>query len=368
AKTYGGTGGEEAFSIAQTQDGGYVLAGLTWSFGLGYGDLIVLKLKSDGSLSWAKTYEGTSYDYVESIVPTQDGGYIVSGATESFGAGFTDFLVLKLKSDGNLSWAKTFGGTEDDGDASIIQTQDGGYLVVGMTMSFGAGLTDILVLKLSSDGSLSWAKTFGGKSRDEPYSITQAQDGGYVIAGLTMSSGAGNADYLLLKLSSDGSLSWAKTFGGTGNDGAESITQTQDGGYVVAGRTQSFGAGNDDLLILKINSSGSLSWARTYGGKSYDYANSIIQTQDGGYAVAGISESFGAGMADFLILKIDQNGNYSGCVQTCSPTAKNASPSTSSPSLTGVKCSPTVNSQTLTEASANLTVKDVCSPSTKSGR
>ncbi|MEO0211596.1 MAG: hypothetical protein ABIN66_07050, partial [candidate division WOR-3 bacterium] len=201
---------------------------------------------------FAKTYGGASMDRGHSIIWSSDGGYAVAGWTWSFGVGSDDFLVLKLNPDGSLAWARTFGGTASDYAYSIIQTTDGGYAVAGETWSFASGYADFLVLKLNPDGSLAWARTFGGTNNDLAFSITQTSDGGYAVAGYTSSFGAGGYDFLVLKLNPDGSLAWARTFGGTNNDLAFSITQTSDGGYAVAGYTSSFGAGGYDFLVLKL--------------------------------------------------------------------------------------------------------------------
>jgi len=154
---------------------------------------------------------------------------------------------------------------------------------------------------------------------------------------------------------------FARTYGGTGNEEALSITQTTDGGYAVAGYTMSFGAGSLDFLVLKLNSDGSLAWARTFGGTNYDEAFSIIRTTDGGFAVAGYTDGFGAGDYDFLVLKLGPDGNYSGCVQDCSPTVTQPSPSTSTPSV-GADCSPSISSATPTVTTPSLTITDACPP------
>ncbi|MEO0140177.1 MAG: hypothetical protein ABIM88_01345, partial [candidate division WOR-3 bacterium] len=287
AKAFGGTGNDEAWFVSSTQDGGFILAGETESFGAGNNDLLVIRLASDGSLNWARTYGGTTYDYALSVTQSADGGFAVAGVTSSFGAGNYDCLVLKLASDGYLSWARTYGGTGIDTARSIIQTTDGGYAVAGWTWNFGAASADFLILKLNQDGSLAWAKIFGGTKSDYAFSITQTADGGYAVAGWTYSFGAGQADLLILKLSQDGSLSWARTFGGANNDYSSSIIQTTDGGYAVVGSTYGSGIGNWDILLLKINSSGSVVWAKVLGGTNADEAYSITQTTDGGYAVVG---------------------------------------------------------------------------------
>jgi len=269
-------------------------------------------------------------------------------------------LLITMLVSQNL-FAKAYGGTGNDYSHSITQTTDGGYAVAGYTMSFGAGSDDFLVLKLNPDGSLAWARTFGGTNYDWAWSIIQTTDGGYAVTGLTYSFGAGSDDPLVLKLNPDGSLAWARTFGGTNSEYARSITQTTDGAYAVAGGTLSFGAGGFDFLVLKLNSDGSLAWARTFGGATHDYARSITQTTDGGYAVAGYTQSFGAGSDDFLVLKLNPDGNYPDCVQNCSPTVNTPSPSTSTPSV-GADCSPSTSSPTPTVNTPDLTITDACPP------
>jgi uncharacterized delta-60 repeat protein len=365
AKTIGGTDYESGYSIQQTSDGGYVITGGTRGFGAGGTDVFVIKLDSSGNLSWAKTIGGTNSDYGNSIQQTSDGGYVITGYTQSFGAGNGDVFVIKLDSSGNLSWAKTIGGTNSDYGNSIQQTSDGGYVITGYTQSFGAGYSDIFVIKLDSSGNLSWARTIGGTSDDEGSSIQQTSDGGYVITGYTQSFGAGG-DVFVIKLDSSGNLSWAKTIGGTSYDYGNSIQQTSDGGYVITGYTSSFGAGSYDVFVIKLNSSGNLSWAKTIGGTSDDAGYSIQQTSDGGYVITGRTGSFGAGNYDVFVIKLDSSGNIPGCssigspspsVSSPSPTVNSPSPSVSSPSPTVGSPSPTVSSQspsTPSQCSANF--------------
>ncbi|MGB4644533.1 MAG: delta-60 repeat domain-containing protein, partial [Dictyoglomaceae bacterium] len=192
---------EKANSIQQVADGGYIVAGDTRSFGAGWSDAYILKLKSDGSLDWEKTYGGSGYDEAYSIQQVADGGYIVAGETDSFGNS-GDAYILKLQSDGSLDWYETYGGSDDDDAWSIQQTTDGGYIVVGNTNSSGTG-DDAYILKLKSDGSLDWYKTYGGSNYDHAYSIQQVADGGYIVAGDTYSFGT-SVDVYILKLDKDG--------------------------------------------------------------------------------------------------------------------------------------------------------------------
>jgi uncharacterized delta-60 repeat protein len=313
-KTYSGGGYDTANSIQQTSDGGYVVAGETDSFALA-DDFWVLKLDSSGDVTWQKTYGdgGFHYDRAHSVQQTSDGGYIVAGETSSFGAGSFDFWVLKLDPSGDVAWQKTYGGSGDDRAHSVQQTSDGGYIVAGETFSFGAGDCDFWVLKLDSSGDVTWQKTYGGSYYDYTYSVQQTSDGGYVVTGDTHSFGAGEWDFWVLKLDSSGDVAWQKTYGGSDDDRAHSVQPTSDGGYVVVGRTESFGAGGSDCWLLKLDSGGGVTWQKTYGGTNGDFAFSVQQTSDGGYVVAGGTSSFGAGGSDFWLLKLDEGGSVPEC-------------------------------------------------------
>ena len=202
------------------------------------------------------------------------------------------------------AWDRTFGGKDWDEAESIIQTKDGGYVVAGYTWSKGAGSKDVWVIKLDKDGNKVWDRTFGGYHPDEADSIVQARDGGYVVAGWTESKGAGRADAWVIKLDENGNKVWDKTFGGKDWDEAKSIIQTKDGGYVVAGYTESRGTGRADAWVIKLDENGNKAWDKTFGSWDDDFAESIIQVKDGGYVVAGYTRSKGAGKADVWVIKL----------------------------------------------------------------
>ncbi|OGF59176.1 MAG: hypothetical protein A2Y62_11115 [Candidatus Fischerbacteria bacterium RBG_13_37_8] len=308
AHAYGGVNNESAYSIKQTSEGGYIVAGYAGSFGTGSIDLWVLKLDASGGIVWQKTYGGSDNDVVHSIEQTSDGGYIVAAYTQSFGAGSSDFWVLKLDASGEIIWQKTYGEGLQDNAYSIKQIIDGGYIVAGFTDYFGAGNWDVLMLKLDANGGIVWQKTYGGSNQDFVDSIQQTTDTGYIIAGYTHSFEIGGGDIWVIKLDASGGIVWQRTYGLGGIDNAESIQQTTDGGYIVVGTTLSFGAGAEDLWVLKLDPSGGIIWQKTYGGSSNDYAESIQQTTDGGYIVVGTTLSFGAGNYDFWVLKLDASG------------------------------------------------------------
>jgi len=309
ARTYGGANNDWIRSVLQTSDGGYIVEGYTNSFGAGGGDYFLIKTDANGNVQWAKTYGGTNYDDSYLVLKTSDGGYMVTGWTHSFGAGSADIFLIKTDANGNVQWAKTYGGGNEEGTLSVQQTSDGGYIVAGYTYSFGAGLSDILLIKTDANGNVQWAKTYGGTNYDDGWSVLQTSDGGYIVAGRTFSFGAGGGDAFLIKTDANGNVQWAKTYGGTNWDEAWFVLQTSDGGYIVAGYTNSFGAGGGDAFLIKTDANGNVQWAKTYGGTNYDFARGVQQTSDGGYIVTGWTHSFGAGDRDIFLIKTDANGN-----------------------------------------------------------
>jgi ribosomal protein S11 len=286
----------------------------------------------------------------------------LAGYTESFGAGYSDLFLIKTDANGNIIWAKTYGGTNYDGAYSVQQTSDGGYIVAGATYSFGAGSTDIILIKTDANGNIIWAKIYGGTGEDYAFSVRQTSDSGYIVAGYTYSFGAGSRDLFLIKTDVNGNIIWAKTYGGTSDDYATSVQQTSDGGYIVAGETQSFGAGYRDILLIKTDANGNIIWAKTYGGTDWDKALSVRQTSDGGYIVAGYTYSFGAGSRDLFLIKTDADGNIGSCsiVQNVNPTVNTVSPTVTTPSPSVSSVSPTVYSVSPTDTSPTLTVSEPC--------
>jgi uncharacterized delta-60 repeat protein len=318
-KIYGGIGFDIGRSIQQTADGGYIVAGETSSFGTDT-DVWILKLNADGTIRWQNRYGGNGVNVAYSVQQTSEGGYIVAGETTPAGAAAADAFVLKLKSDGSTDWQKSYGGAGDDRAWSIRQASDGGFIVAGETNSYGAGGFDIWVWKLDASGSVAWQKTFGGNKDDTAYSVRQTSDGGYIIAGGATPAGSIFNDVFLLKLDASGSMVWGKTYGGANNDVAFSVQQTSDGGYIIAGKN-SPNPITSNMWVLKLDSNGGVVWEKTYGGQGSNSANFVFQNSDGGYSVTG-ETSFGAGDADAWALKLDENGNIgSGCSIVGSPNA-----------------------------------------------
>jgi len=324
----GGLNNDSADYIEQTADGGYIVGASSTSVGAW-----IFKLNADGSMAWQKGYSG---GLVGSVHETSDGGYIAAGQTNSFGAGVTDAWVLKLDANGNTgagfagTWSKRYGGADYDSARSIRQTADGGYFVSGNTESSGAGLGDVWVFKLDIDGNVVWQNTYGDASYEYSESAQLTSDGGYIVAAYT----GATADVWVLKLNTDGTIAWQKTYGGAGWEEPTSIRQTSDGGYVVAGGTYSSGAGNGDVWILKLDAAGEVDWQNTYGGGSGEEAWSISQTADGGYIISGLSFSYGVGSADAWLLRLDANGDIGGLCGIVMPTSVTPSDTTVLPDAT----------------------------------
>ncbi len=322
-KCLGGTDHDFAYSIQQTSDGGFIVAGLTGSNdgdvsgNHGGSDAWVVKLNSSGEIEWQKCLGGTNYDFAYSIQQTSDGGFIVASITGSNDGdvsgnhGGSDYWVVKLNSSGGIEWQKCLGGTNSDGGIfndyiySIQQTSDGGFIMACETMSNDGdvsgnhGSYDAWVVKLNSLGDIEWQKCLGGTNRDIANSIQQTSDGGFIVAGSTSSNDGdvsgnhGYGDAWVVKLNSSGDIEWQKCLGGTNSDWAYSIQQTNDSGFIVAGYTHSNNgdvSGNHgyyDYWVVKLNSSGDIEWQKCIGGTNYEFANSIQQTSDGGFIVAG---------------------------------------------------------------------------------
>ncbi len=308
-KTFGGSNTDISYSVQQTGDGGYIVAGYSLSFGVGSRDVLLIRTDVNGNTLWTKTYGGSNTDYALTVRQTTDGGFIIGAHSESFGAGSHDVYLIKSDPSGEIIWSKVYGGGSADGAYSIQQTKDGGYIISAHTSSFGAGQHDIYLIKTDGNGDTLWTKTYGGSGGDFLRSVHQTSDSGYILVAETLSFGVGQYDIYLVKTDERGNILWAKTYGGGSSDYGYSVTQTTDGGYIVAGYTKSFGAGMSDVLLVKTDANGDISWAKTYGGSSSDYGYSVTQTSDGGYIVAGYTESYGLA-GDVYLVKTDSDGNH----------------------------------------------------------
>ncbi|MBN2538049.1 hypothetical protein JXB37_07230, partial [candidate division WOR-3 bacterium] len=275
--------------------------------------IIVLSLCAvlPAQVSFQRTYGGTATDQAWSVVPAVDGGYFVAGHTSSYGAGLNDAWLIRTGAAGETLWTRTFGGEDFDEVYAAARTADSGWVMTGETYSQGAGLCDLWLVRTDASGDTLWTRTFGGIHEDRGRSVVQTQDGGYIIGGSTASFGPrwNDPDYWLVRTDAAGDTLWTRTFGGTEWDYAFSVTPTDDGGCVIAGVTESFGAGEGDLLLVRADASGDSLWTRCYGGESDDWGCSVAQTDDGGCIVAGFSYGDGAEDAALWLVKTDASGD-----------------------------------------------------------
>ncbi|WAI01828.1 NosD domain-containing protein [Methanogenium organophilum] len=349
ARCLGGTGDEGEWEriVRQTADGGYIVTGFTGSNdgdvsgNHGDTDVWVVKLDAAGTVAWQTCLGGSSADWSGFIEQTGDGGYIVVGWTTSIDGdvsgnhGGTDIWVVKLNDAGAITWQRCFGGKASDRGCYVQQTPDGGYIVAGSTtsddgdVSGNHGDQDILVLRLDGAGSLVWQRCLGGAGYDRGTSIRQTTDGGYIIAGETESDdgdvsgnhGGHAEDIWVAKLDDTGDVVWQKCLGGTDRDWNPVVMQTADGGYIVSGSTFSTDGdvtgnhGNDDAWIVKLDGAGTLEWQRCFGGSGLDLADSVRETPDGGYIMAGSTASWDGDVTgwhgdwDVWVIKLDNTGS-----------------------------------------------------------
>jgi len=309
SRTFGGIWPDVAYSVQQTSDGGYILAGYSESFGSDQAYLI--KTDSAGSEVWTKTFGERYIEEARSVQQTSDGGYIVAGFLDNPSAPYDEAYLVKRDANGDEVWSKTFGGDRNDRAYSVQQTSDGGYIVAGYTESFGAGASDAWLIKTDSAGDEVWSETYGGSGYDRGYCVQQTSDGGYVVAGVFYDLGAGGPyrEAYLIKTDADGNEIWGGTFGTDGQEEANSVQQTSDGGYIVAAWTMSPGEAVRDVYLIRVNNLGGKVWSKTFGGSDDEEANCVLQTSDGAYLVAGSTRSFGAGGWDAYLIKADQNGD-----------------------------------------------------------
>ncbi|MGV3696171.1 T9SS type A sorting domain-containing protein [Flavobacterium sp.] len=348
----GGSREENAYSVLQTPDGGYIFSGRAnsgngdvvgyqWNYDLFNGDVWIVKTDAAGTIQWQKLYGGHSNDGGLKIIPTSDGGYAVACVSNSSNGTVTtyiggyDYWILKLDSAGELQWQKRLGGTGDDHIRDIKQTADGGYIVIGYSSSNlpgTHGMKEAYVVKLSSTGTTQWWKVFGGSADDLGNTISQTADGGYILAGTTQSSNGnftanyGMADIFLMKINAAGTIEWQKNMGGTKEDFGQSLIVLSDGSYVLSAASSSndvdvttTNRGSTDLWIVKMNATGTILWQKSYGGSSSDcYSESkISQTSDGGFVVCGstissngdASGNHSSGIYDAWVVKLDSQGN-----------------------------------------------------------
>jgi predicted secreted protein len=295
-RTYGGYYPDDPSCVVQTEyDDGFALVGLTYNTDEHDADFWLVKTSKYGIEQWNQTYGGEDGEGAASVLAMPD-GFLIAGSTDSYGAGSSDIWLVKTYLNGTMQWNKTYGGTDIDDATCVIATSDGGYAIAGNTQSYGSGWYDFWLVKIDYKGKVQWSRTYGGTSSDLAASVIETIDGGYALAGRTASFDIGGTDFWLVKTDAAGIHQWNRTYGGTGYDRATSIMQTSEGGYVLVGTTDSFGAGGSDFWLVQADASGLMQCSRTYGGTDSEDATCAVATSDGYYALVGSSWSYGSGM------------------------------------------------------------------------
>ena len=308
---YGDSGSEEAHSIQLTHDGGFIFTGYSNSMN-GKGDVYLVRTDGDGKMLWEKTYGGLGIDGGNCVWETKDHGFVIAGETYSYGHGTVNAYMIRTDEKGDTLWTKVFGGNGIEQGNSVQETADGGFIVTGRTNSFGAGDYDVYLIRTDSKGNKIWMQTFGGTGSEEGKSVQETADGGFIIAGYTMSYGKGGADVFLVRADKDGNQIWAQTFGGATDDFGRAAEETHDGGFVVVGYSNSFGNGVEAYLV-RTDAEGNKVWQYTYGEDSDDFGNSVDQTKDGGFVIGGSTVKSSGGetaekIKNVYLIKTDASG------------------------------------------------------------
>lgn len=308
-KVFAGADMDNCFYVEQVEDGGYAFAGHTNSFSGWGSNILLVRTDERGETVWTKTYQGERTDICYAMQGTKDGGFILTGITMSYGAGAGDAFLIRTNELGDTLWTKTYGTVSVETGFWVRETTDGGFIVAGRT--FGIGQEgDMYIFKTNAGGDIQWTRTYGGAEYDAARTLVECQDGGFLVVGTTESFGQGGSDIYALRLNQQGHVEWSRTYGGTSTEKANFLIQTEDGGFVIAGSTYSFGAGTKDGYLLKISEQGELEWSKTYGGDQQDFISSVHQTVDGGYMMIGSTKSFGEGDQDIYLIRADQEGNH----------------------------------------------------------
>jgi|GEM_PF-1917955 len=314
--TYGTTDKEEAYSVKQTSDGGYVMVGWVSEDTSGYSiyNLYVVRTDVNGDTIWTWRYEGHDYAYIYDVEETPDSGFVLVGKTGQYLMDYNAYLI-RLDPNGDTLWTRVYGGPDHQEGYDVELTLDGGYVITGHTGSCPD--YDVYLIKIDANGDSLWGHTYGDTLIDSGWSVKTTVDGGYIIAGCTEYTTPGTLDAYFIKTNSIGDTIWTRMYGGPYTDEARSIYETISGNYIATGY---YGPSDrdTDIYLLKLDINGDTLWTRQYGGMSWDYGYSVIQAADGSFLIAGGTNSFGAGQYDAYLLKIagpELFGSIAGYVQ-----------------------------------------------------
>ncbi len=306
--TFGGLNDERGQSVQQTSDGGFIIIANIISYETGNADIWLIRTNANGEEMWNRSIGGDDFEQGYEGQQTEDGGFIIVGLTDSFETKGSDVWLVKTDAQGFVQWNATFGRSEgDDIGSSVKQTDDGGFILSGSTIS-DDGDSDMWLIRTDATGVELWNKSFGGDEYDAAESVLQTPDNGFILIGRTWSYGKASSNVWMVKTNEKGVELWNKSFGGDEYDAAESVQQTTDNGFIVTGWTKSYGAGDDDLWLIKTDADGVERWNQTFGGSSYDRGHSVQQTGDGGFIIAGMTGSYRSVLYGIWVIRTDTYG------------------------------------------------------------
>ena len=306
---YGGDEDDIAYGIVALEKGDSAVVGTCKSYDAKRTDICLTRMTSKGEMKWRLWLGGKKKEQGRAISRAADGTILVLGHTNSETSNYDyDLHIAKVSLDGKLIWEKRIGGERDEFAGGIAGTDDGGALVVGSSESYGDGDKNIYIAKLDKNGKLLSAHTVGGVKDDVATSLTRTRDGKFVLAGYREIERAGDADFFVMKMDQNGKKIWAQTNGGEYEDMLNGVTATVDNGIVAIGKTRSYGSEQSDLTVMKYDADGKLIWHKIYGFKYYDYGNAVATTRDGGFILAGGTNSLGKGNHSAYILALNKAG------------------------------------------------------------
>ncbi|MBN2383127.1 hypothetical protein JXQ70_09620 [bacterium] len=307
--TFGWASTDIGYSVQQTSDGGYIIGGWTNSFGAGDCDVYLIKTDRYGHMTWSRTFGGPEADYGHSVRQLSDGGYVIAGETHSFGAGSSDIYLIRTDENGHELWSRTYGGESEEWGMSVQESCAGGFIMVGSTYSYGSGMHDVYLIKTDDRGNELWSKIFGGVNDDQGWSVQETNDRGYIITGMCgFSHMTYKENVYLIKTDDQGNELWSKMYGGKKEECGMSVQQTVDNGYIILGRTKSYGVGYSDFYLIKTDELGNECWSRTFGGEGAEWGYSVQQIEDG-FILIGSKDYMEAYGAEILFIKTDERGN-----------------------------------------------------------
>jgi hypothetical protein len=311
-RTWGGSNGDLGYGVAIDSSGGVYLTGYTLSFGTGGSDIILLKYDGKGVLQWNHTWGGVYNDMGFRVAIDMSGNIYVAGLTYSFGTGGSDIILLKYNGKGVLQWNRTWGGLNDDNGYDLVLDMLGNIYITGATESFGAGLVDMILMKYNRNGELQWNRTWGGAYNDWGMGVTVDSSGNVYLVGTTHSFGVPGNDIVLVKYDVNGEQQWNRTWGGEDGDGGYGVAVDSFDNVYLTGRTWCFGAGDSSMVLMKYDGNGTQQWYRIWGGLKENIATGIVVDSSDNVYLVGSTTSFGAGGDDIVLVKYvnEEVGNY----------------------------------------------------------